>query len=520
MDHVARLICNLGLGLLSGNRLELRESPLGSHLAYRTRQSIDRSANAPRLGLLWGKLCLARQSSPTCTSLLSSAVTAGTAKVVECPAIVVNPSRPALVSVAPTALGAAAARSAAPPVATEPSKAGSAAAPSGLAPPCLGSTTLIPAPPTEGMTAVISNTMLVPEHAGAETLPSGGASGPTARAETESAGTGLSPATSSPSCAPAKGCGARAPEDRETRSAGAQLGNLKPVWAPPPVVRYPWVDSRTDAVLLGRGLISYHRRTYVAVDVVRDGMTIARMSVALSHRPRFFQFFKVWMAHRGGGRQVAQWDTIASVGVGDRYVFYVGVEELEKVAPMTSFRESLKLRKNLRWSLPPDDGRRNFAIRCSWEDVVCFPMVVDIRRRKTSEPLVKVHWYAWHKADRGRKLQFYGEGYMSWYSAIVLARCSRLGAKIALPNGSWTRGELDADVKVSPDGKREYGMGLRLQVGSLPEGVRLWAAGFSDIFALPLSDYCDSSEFDWTRGAACALKARRRKTTAATGSHD
>ena len=75
---------------------------------------------------------------------------------------------------------------------------------------------------------------------------------------------------------------------------------------------------------------------------------------------------------------------------------------------------------------------------------------------------------------------------MPWHSAVALAHCSRIGVKIALPEGGWTSGELAADVWVRSDGT-EFGKGLKLRLTSLPECSRRWAAGFQSVFNLPLS---------------------------------
>jgi hypothetical protein len=180
----------------------------------------------------------------------------------------------------------------------------------------------------------------------------------------------------------------------------------------------------------------------------------------------------------------------------------VAHDELLDVAPkIASFPKSLRLRENLRWAMPRLPGKRtsDFAIRCNWGKIDCLPVIVDIDRRKTSEPVVKVHFYARHNDDQSRKLEFCGEGFLSWHSAIVLAHWSRVGVKIALPKGGWTIAHLSADVKVTSEGK-EYGRGLQLKVGSLPAVAREWASRFPDIFRLPLSQEYTGPELDWTNG--------------------
>jgi hypothetical protein len=172
------------------------------------------------------------------------------------------------------------------------------------------------------------------------------------------------------------------------------------------------------------------------------------------------------------------------------------------VAPkIASFSQSLRLRKNLQWAMPKLPGKRtsDFSIRCDWANIDCVPVIVDIDRRKTSEAVVKVHFYARHNDAQGRNLEFCGEGYLSWYGAIVLAHWSPVGVKIALPKGGWMIGYLSSDVKVTPDGK-EYARSLQLKVESLPELAWEWARRFPDISHLPPSQKCTRPELDWTNG--------------------
>jgi hypothetical protein len=136
-------------------------------------------------------------------------------------------------------------------------------------------------------------------------------------------------------------------------------------------------------------------------------------------------------------------------------------------------------------------------------------MVVRVKRRKTREPVVKVHFYLHGEDGKWPILRFLGEGYMSFHNAIVLADCSRLGAKIALPNGRWTRAELVADVKVSPEGK-EYGRGLRLDMSSMHERARRRAGSSLDIFDLPLCEDCENPEFDWIYDFPAAKRKSKR----------
>jgi len=143
------------------------------------------------------------------------------------------------------------------------------------------------------------------------------------------------------------------------------------------------------------------------------------------------------------------------------------------------------------------------------ERTVCLPVVVRVRERKTREPVVKVHFYSYPEDEREPFLEFRGVGYMSWHSAIVLANCSHLGVKIALPNRRWARAELVADVIASPDGK-EHGRGLRLDMESLPGCAQEWAGSFSSIFDLPLSEDRENPEYDWTCGFPPSKKKSKR----------
>jgi hypothetical protein len=269
----------------------------------------------------------------------------------------------------------------------------------------------------------------------------------------------------------------------------------------PSTGKYHPLNSLTAADLVGRGLVSHYKRTYVALDVVRDEKIIGQLDAEPS---KFFHYFNVGLARdvEDGERKVTRYYEIEWYPVHNRYGLYVLKKDLVKVAPkITSFPKSLHLLKDGVWSLPKLPGKqgRDFAIRCRWGNIVCLPLVVHIERRKTSEPVVTVHLYAWHKDREGLKLEFCGEGYMSWRTAIVFAHCSRIGAKVALPKGGWTFAELLADVKLSSDGK-EYGRGLKLSINSLPEGARQWASSFSSIFELPLSQDRAESDLDWSKG--------------------
>ena len=251
---------------------------------------------------------------------------------------------------------------------------------------------------------------------------------------------------------------------------------------------YRWSNCSTDADLIGRGIVYYYTRPYLAIDARRKGMTIARFNLALDSSDKFFQFFQVGLARalEVGGQRISRYDRIRGCTTNGRKGLSVDGKELEKVAPrIASFPNSLRLRENRHWSLPP--GESNFAIRCSQGDVNCLPMVVKVRRRKSSEPLVKTQFFTWQEGAARPKLEFCGEGYMSWHSAIVLADCGRIGAKIAFPEGGWTLAELAADVEVSSDGKK-FGRGLQLLFGSLPKRARQWASQFWTFSKIPLSE--------------------------------
>jgi len=232
------------------------------------------------------------------------------------------------------------------------------------------------------------------------------------------------------------------------------------------------------ADLIGHGIVPYYKRKYVAVDIKRSRSTIARVNVIVACS--FFHLFKVGLAREVEDRdpKITRYDGIEWYPVRNRYGLHVLNEDLVKVASkIASFPKSLPLRKDRQWSLPKFSGKpaSDFAIRCRWDNIVCVPMIVGIERRKTSEPLVEVHLYAWYKDHEGQPLEICGMGYTSWHSAIVLAHGGVIGAKVALPKGGWTFVELLADVRVSSDGV-EYGRGLKLNLNALPEVARQWAS--------------------------------------------
>jgi hypothetical protein len=262
------------------------------------------------------------------------------------------------------------------------------------------------------------------------------------------------------------------------------------------------LNSPTAADLIGHGIVPYYKNKYVAVDIKRNRSTIARINVIVACV--FFHYFKVGLAREveDGDSKVARYDEIEWYPVRNRYGLHVVNEDLVKVASkIASFPKSLPLRKDQRWSLPKFPGKpaRDFAIRSRWDNTVCVPMIVGIDRRKTSEQLVEVHLYAWHKDYKGQPMVFCGMGYTSWHSAIVLAHGGVIGAKVALPKGGWKFVELLADVRASAEGV-EYGRGLKLNLNSLPEVARQWASSFPSIFDVPLSKDYDDWELDWTHG--------------------
>ena len=300
----------------------------------------------------------------------------------------------------------------------------------------------------------------------------------------------------------AKSSGTTPRQNTQSQAPRSYLPNTIHIPKAPDTGNYVWLNSPTAADLIGHGIVPYYKNKYVAVDIKRNRSTIARINVIVACN--FFHYFKVGLAREveDGDSKVARYDEIEWYPVRNRYGLHVVNEDLVKVASkIASFPKSLPLRKDQRWSLPKFPGKpaRDFAIRSRWDNTVCVPMIVGIERRKTSEPLVEVHLYAWHKDYEGQPMVFCGMGYTSWHSAIVLAHGGVIGAKVALPKGGWKFVELLADVRASAEGV-EYGRGLKLNLNSLPEVARQWASSFPSIFDVPLSkDYADW-ELDWTHG--------------------
>jgi hypothetical protein len=262
---------------------------------------------------------------------------------------------------------------------------------------------------------------------------------------------------------------------------------------------YVWSNSATEPDLIARGMVSYYGEPFAVVDIMRAGVAVARMMLSLSSR--FFQFFRVGLVYQVdvGGQPSTRCDCIWGYEQNGRRGYDVFRYELVDVASrIPSLPKALQMmRRDRAWSLPAlSRGADVLRVRCDWEDVVCIPLVVRVTRRRTSERLVKVHFYAWHRLEGRQSLELCAEGYLSWHSAIALAHCTRIGAKLALPEGGWTFGEVAPDIWKRPDGK-SFGRGLSVRLPSVPPqgGARLHS-----ITTCSLSEECGPIELDWTRG--------------------
>jgi len=359
------------------------------------------------------------------------------------------------------------------------------------------------APTGKTSEGIRNNSIVVAASAGkAATMPA--AAVPSVVSPTRSGGAGIRQPISKPPYAPPKHSSSTPPQATKKQAVPTQLANPIRLLAMSHIGGFLWRDSETDSDLMANGIVLRYRRKQLVVDVVRDRRTIAQVDVDLDRSSKFFEYFGVGFAQEVEhfGERAFKCDYIKERCLYDRRSYVVAHEDLLDVAPkIASFGESLGLRKNLRWAMPKLPGKRtsDFAIRSKWANIDCIPVIVDIDRRKTNEPVVKVHFYARHNDDRGRNLEFCGEGYLSWFSAIVLAHWSHVGVKIALPKGGWTIAYLSSDVKVNPDG-REYARSLQLKVESLPPLAWEWVRRFPDIFHLPLSQEYTCPELDWSNG--------------------
>jgi len=359
------------------------------------------------------------------------------------------------------------------------------------------------APTGKTSEGIRNNSIVVAASAGkAATMPA--AAVPSVVSPTRSGGAGIRQPISKPSGAPPKQSSSMPRQATKTQSAPTLLANPIRSLSVPLIGGFQWSDSQTDADLIASGVVLRYGRTYLAVDIVREERIVAQVDVDLNRSGTFLQYFGVGLArdveHRG--ERALKCDRINEHCLNGRRSYVVGRDELLDVAPkIASFPTSLRLRKDRRWAMPILPGKRtgDFAIRSNWANVDCVPVIVDIDRRKTSEPVVTVQFFARHNDDQSREWEFCGEGFMSWHSAIVLAHWGRVGLKIALPEGGWTIAYLSSDVKVTPDGK-EYGRSLHLKLSSLPEAARQWASSFPDIFHVPLSPGTIFPELDWTKG--------------------
>ena len=309
---------------------------------------------------------------------------------------------------------------------------------------------------------------------------------------------------SKPSSVPVKQSSSMPLQATQTQSAPTQRENQIRSLAMSHIGGYLWRDSQRDADLMANGIVLRYQRKYLVVDVVRDRRTIAQVDVDIDRSGKFLQYFGVGFAQEVEhfGERAFKCDYITDCCLYGRGSYLVARQALLDVAPkIPSFEESLRLRKNLRWAMPRLTGKRtnDFAIRSARTNIDCLPIIVDIDRRKTSEPLVKVHFYARHNDAQGPNFEFCGEGYLSWFSAIVLAHWGHVGVKISLPKGGWTIAYLSSDVKVTPDGK-EYARSLLLEVESLPALAWEWARRLPDIFHLPLSQEYTRPDLDWSNG--------------------
>lgn len=362
------------------------------------------------------------------------------------------------------------------------------------------------------------------EGAGQDQVTMGGA-GPLGTSEPEEAvhtaspkpatiDTGLSPTVSSPPSASAgQAVSANHPELR-LDSAGTEIGQSTSSSQDPITGTYCWANSPHRADLIARGVVTYRRVSYLAVDIVREKLIIAR--VAVDRRASFFDVCTVALAREVTyrGRRLCRYDTIRGCKPrpGEPLWFPLDPGILAVPPRFASAREAFRLRKNRQWPLPSRPGREHaaVAIRNNSNHAACVPLVVKIERRKTSEPVVKVHFCSHPEGIKSPYLDFHGDGYMSWSSAIALARCGQVGVKIALPKGGWIAGELAADVSVAPNHK-EYGRGLSLVPTSLPESAQEWARNFPSIFDLPLRQSRRRPALDWRQGFPPTLRSRSRR---------
>jgi|GEM_PF-4145817 len=326
--------------------------------------------------------------------------------------------------------------------------------------------------------------------------------------------------TSSSSSAPAVNPSFQHPLASGAQPSGVQVGQPSRLPEKSTAGTYWWADTPDIADLIARGVVMRRGRELLAVDVVKERRVIARM--ALAEIGTFFDFYDIGLEHVvfERGRESSRCDSIACA-----WIYHPGSglkildKDLRSVAPkIVSFREAMRLRKYRSWLLPscPVKDDRRFAIRSRSQFTISLPMVVNVSRRKTSEPVAKVHFCGLSFREESPHLLFEGEAFMAWSAAIALARYTEVGVKIALPHGGWMPGKLAADFRKSEDGK-EFGRGLHLRLDSIPESARRWAGRFQSIFELPLSQDRDHPVLDWSQGFPPRRKRRPPRRRRSSG---
>jgi hypothetical protein len=280
---------------------------------------------------------------------------------------------------------------------------------------------------------------------------------------------------------------------------------------PPGPWKYSWAQGDNRVDLVARGTLRYRGQSHIALEILLDGVAIARAAITPTYNLLFYQ--KVGMRLPAAGELESRCERIKFDLSKENWGPRVEAGALEAFAPkIESLQVALNLRKRGKALPLPKLPETHNDQRCVYlnreGDRFRFaPVIVRIEQRLTTEPVVHVQWFSFDDTDQERIDCYYsGTSLMSWQDTVTLARYSEIYAKVSLPQQGWLQGTtlqgswypVRVEAGITRNGGSEFAHGLFLNASGIPEEIQHHVRRYKDVYTAPLdTGRCGAADWGW-----------------------